>query len=223
MFCPNCGSQVNDGTLKCNNCGYEFRKEDSVGKEINQKKGNITTPTIKSVGDKIQIKRAMIGISVLTIILMLLPWVKFVGKLDVSYNLFTLARFAVDEESFLYWILYDIWDHKGARHFAAFAKMVRTFAVIMVIFHGVNIISLLKDHSLQKTVTIATGLWSLVTSLYYTGWMFWFKSALMKYNDYSIRDVFHLTIVPYIVIIITFSLISLSLKKYKPNNDISNS
>ena len=220
MYCPNCGTQINEGASKCNNCGYEFWKDDFLAKELNLKRGNTATPIIKSVNDKIQIKRAMIGISVISIVLMVLPWVTFVGKLDVSYNLFTLPRFAVDGESFLYWVLYDIWDHKGVRQFAAFAKMVRTFAIIMVIFHGANIFSLLKEHPLQKTITVATGLWSLVTSLYYTGWMFWFKSALMKYNDYSMRDVFHFTMAPYIAFIITLSLFSLSFKKFNPKYDV---
>ncbi|MBR7056223.1 MAG: zinc-ribbon domain-containing protein [Oscillospiraceae bacterium] len=216
MVCPNCGTQVDDNSIKCSNCGHEFREKES---NENQENGNSLASSIQSARGRIQLKKAMIALSIITILLMILPWVKFVGKVDTAYSLFTLPQFAVDEKSWLYWILYKIWNHRGEKHFAAFAELVRVFAIIMVILQGMNIGSLLKDHRFQKVIAITTGLWSQVTTFYFMGWMIWFKSALMKYNNYSFEDVFHFTIVPYLIVIITDFTLFLSIKKHNQNSN----
>lgn len=211
MFCPSCGTKNEDTAKYCQKCGqnllefktkqgniqYTYKEQKSVS-HVNDINSSLSTGN--PIRTRLIIKWTIIGLSVLTILFLLMPWVRFVGNIDKSYSLLTLPAFAEDYSDILYWLLYDIWDHDGAIRFRAFAEPVRILAIATLFFHVISILLLLFDKPFQKLMAIVSSAWALFTAIYYISWMTWFKTALIKYDGYTVRDVFHLTPIAYITI-----------------------
>lgn len=210
MFCPNCGKELKPGSKFCGECGHKLDSIPGMGVPQNPKLGAVSVSSRKIrdlnffAHQKIQLKWELIFFFVFTILLTLFHWVHFVGNLNVSYNPITLHAFAVDHEDYLYWILYDIWDHDGAEHFGAFALAIRWAAIAAIALNVVAIWSFLTDQKSQYLMGISATASAQVVSLIFLMWMWWFKVMLVKYEDlYDYNDVFHFTWVPYAVFILS--------------------
>ena len=235
MFCPNCGTELVAGAKFCGECGHKIEMKSSAANAgiENERRGNHTRQVNTHGADlnyfarqKNQMKWWFISFSALSILLMFFHWVHFVGNLDVSYSPLTLHDFVEDCENFLYWILFDIWNHDGAEHFGTFAYVVRWISIIAIISNIVAIWAFLTNRRGQYYIGGTAAALSETSALIFLVWMWWFKLMLVKYDDeyFDISDVFHFTVVPYIMLILSGAyqrMISKHQKKMRKRNQLT--